>query len=94
MTTLNFKYFSANISVQVKNAFEDYVNRKYSDVGELMSDTHSYVLVYWTKPHNQITGIFITDPRTEAVFDEKSLSQFITLSSPQFATMQETALSA
>lgn len=88
---LNFKYFSGNISVQVKNAFENYVNHKYSAVGELMNDTHSYVLVYWTKPHNQITGIFITDPTTEAVFDASNLSQFITLSSRQLVPIQEAA---
>ncbi len=77
MANLRFKYFSKDISLDNKSAFETYVNQTYATVSDQMNITSSYVLVYWTKPQNQIHGIFITDSITETIMDTGNLNKFI-----------------
>jgi hypothetical protein len=77
MAGLNFKYFSGSIAPHRRIAFEAYVNSKYAVICDQMNDSDSYVLVYWTKPHNHIKGIFITDLLTQSVMDTRCLDQFV-----------------
>ena len=91
MANLRFKYFSKDIPLGNKNAFENYVNQKYAAVSDQMDVSGSYVLVYWTKPQNQVHGIFITDAVTEIIMDTANLGRFIVQSAEarqSFSTRQ------
>jgi hypothetical protein len=77
MCTLRFKYYSDDIPISARQAFEIEVNQTYVSVCEALDYSQSYILVYHARVDRRITGIVITDAYTESLMETEGIVPII-----------------
>jgi hypothetical protein len=77
MCKIKFKYYSSDIPICARQAFEAEANRIYATVRDALNCSQSYILVYSSVSERQVIGILITDELTELMVECQGIATVI-----------------